>query len=325
MYKIPLGELKEKLLASGKISSEKLEQYIKEKINDLSGLISEEGAAHIIANELGVEIVPEAKDKLKIKEVYVGMRNISTVGKVVKKFEVREFAKGEKTGKVCSLIFGDETGTIRVVFWNEQVDLLNEIKEDDILLVKNAYVRENRDAKEIHLGNAGEIEVNPEGETISSVRQSAEFTRKEIGALQGGEERVEIMGTIVQVFDPRFFYTCPECRKRVLEVETGHECSEHGIIKPNMGYVMNAILDDGTGNIRGVFWRDQTNHLLDKAEEEVVTFKENLALFEDVKTDLLGEQYKLMGRVQKNEMFDRLEFNVQLVEKANPKEELEKK
>ena len=69
MYKVPLAEIKQKILASGKVESEELEQKLKAKINELSGLISEEGAAHIIANELGVEIVSTSQKKLKVKEI----------------------------------------------------------------------------------------------------------------------------------------------------------------------------------------------------------------------------------------------------------------
>ena len=50
----------------------------------------------------------------------------------------------------------------------------------------------------------------------------------------------------------------------------------------------------------------------------------DLTKFEDVKTDLLGEQIVLSGRVKKNEMFDRLEFFVQQVKKAKPEDEITK-
>ncbi len=288
-----------------------MEERIKNKINELSGLISEEGAAHIIANELGVELTPKENADLKIKEIYAGMRNVSCSGKVVRKFEVREFSKGEKSGKVCSLILGDETATIRVVFWNEQVDLLNKVEEGTILKVMDSYVRENNNNREIHLGQKGSIELNPEGVSIGEVRQTTSFGRKTIQELQGGETSVEIMGTVVQVFDPRYFNIDPETRKRVQE---GGELS----------YVMNAVLDDGTGTIRAVFWKNQTNRFLDMDEEKLGGFKEDVGAFEDVKTDLLGEQFKLMGKVVKNEMFDRLEFSVQMVEKAKASEELER-
>jgi ssDNA-binding replication factor A large subunit len=320
MYKVPINEIKEKIISSGKLDSEALEEKIKTKINELSGLISEEGAAHIIANELGIELVKENTDQLKIKEIYAGMKNINTAGKVVRKFDVHEFAKGDSTGKVCSLVMGDETGSIRVVFWNEQVDLIKEVNQDDIIAVKNSYVRENKNNKEIHLGERGEVEVNPDGIVIDKVRQGSSFERKAINELADGTDGVELMGTVVQVFDPRFFHVCPTCSKRA----TDGNCAEHGTVTPSLSYVLNLVLDDGTGTIRGVFWKNQTNHLLDADEEKMENFKSDMAQFEDVKNDLLGEQFKLMGRVKRNDMFERLEFNVQIVEKANPQEEIEK-
>ncbi len=322
MYKVPLAEIKQKILASGKLGSDELELKLKAKINELSGLISEEGAAHIIANELGIEIVSTATSKkLKIKEIYSGMRSVTTVGKVVRKFEVREFAKEDRSGKVCSLILGDETSTIRVVFWNEQVDLLKKVSEGDILLVKDAYVRENNNGKEIHLGSQGSVDINPEGETVKSVREAAAYERRKIAELQDGNG-AEIVGTVVQVFDPRFFNVCPECSKKVTESSGSFSCNSHGEVKPAVSYVMNLVLDDGSGNIRSVLWKNQTTHLLEKTEEQIARYKENVSAFEEIKTDLLGEQLKLLGQVKKNEMFSRLEFNVQIVSKAKPEEEL---
>ncbi len=323
MFKIPLADVKEKILKSGKITSEELDSKLKTKINELSGLISEEGAAHIIANELGVELFSTTQQgKLKIKELYAGMRGISFLGKVMRKFEMREFAKGESKGKVCSIIVGDETGTMRVVFWNDQVSLLNSVNEEDVVFVKDTYVRENNGNKEVHFNDKSSLEVNPSGEVVNVVRQRVAFSRKKIEELHGGEEGAEIFGTIVQVFDPRFFNVCSNCGKKVVEVTGGFTCNEHGIVSPTMSYVMNVIVDDGTGTIRNVLWKNQTNHLLGVEEGGMVKYKENGALFEDRKTDLLGEQIKVMGRVQKNEMFDRLEFNVQMVERAKVEEEM---
>lgn len=323
MYKIPLAEIKEKIISSGKLHREELEARIKFKINELSGLISEEGAAHIIANELGIELIQE-KARLKVKEVYAGMRNVNTLGKVVRKYEVREFSKEDRTGKVCSLVLGDETGTIRVVFWNEQVDLLEKVQEGDILQIRDAYARENNNDREIHLGKEGSLIINPEGETVDVVRKSNAYERKTIGALQQNLDNVELLGTVVQVFDPHFFNVCPQCARKVVENDNKFQCHEHGDVQPVVSFVMNVVLDDGTGNIRTVFWKNQTAHLLGKEEQEVVAYKDNLAAFENVKTDLLGEQFKVMGKVKRNDMFDRLEFNVQMVLKANPLEEIER-
>ncbi len=319
MFKIPLPELKEKIVHSGKCSITELEERIRVKINELSGLISEEGAAHIIANELGVDLVNQQRDKLKIKEIYAGMRGITAVGKVVRKFDVRQFAKGERTGQVCSLVLGDETGTIRVVFWNDQVNFVEKVQDGDVLLLKDVYVKENNGDREIHVGERTELRLNPEGENIDVVRQNS-YQRKKIMELLDGQDNVEIMGTVVQVFDPRFFSVCPECNSRVVEPDA--VCSTHGKVLPASSYVVNCILDDGSSTIRGVFWKNQTHHLLGKSEMEMLHYKDAPASFEEVKTDLLGEQFLVRGRVKRNEMFDRLEFSAQLVEKANPEEEL---
>lgn len=322
MFKIPLAQLKEKIVQSGKITSKDLDTKIKEKINDLSGLISEEGAAHIIANELGIQAMSADQAKLKIKEIYAGMRSVVTAGKVVRKFDVREFAKGDNKGKVASLIVGDDTATIRVVFWNDQVDLFNKVSEGDIIAVKEAYVRENNNNKELHLGDKAIIEINPAGEVITVVRQTATGERKKIGSLAAGEDGCEIIGTIVQVFDPRFWNVCPQCNKKVTDGGGKFQCGEHGTVNPGISYVLNVIVDDGSGNIRTVLWKNQTNQLLGKTEADIFKFKENITAFEEVKTDLLGEQCKMTGRVQRNDMFDRLEFNAQTIERARVEEEL---
>ncbi len=323
LFKIPLNELKDKIRQGAHFTEEELTLKIKKKIDDLSGLISEEGAAHIIANELGVKITEEGR--LKIKSIYAGMRNVEVLGKVVNKFEVREFEREGKKGKVGNFILGDETGTIRVACWHEQTGVLDGMKEGDVVLIKSGYAKENNlNQKEIHLNERSKALINPDGEKVGEIKQGLNYERKKFGELKEGMNGLEVLGTIVQVFDPRFFVVCPECRKKVVEKEGGFHCEEHGKVEPERSYVMNLVLDDGSGTIRCVFWKNQTNTLLGKKEEEMLAFKDNLGLFGDVKTELLGEQFRLVGRVSRNDMFDRLEFSAQMVFKADAAEEIKR-
>ncbi|MFH1682928.1 MAG: OB-fold nucleic acid binding domain-containing protein [Candidatus Woesearchaeota archaeon] len=324
MYKIPVAELKEKIIKEKNLSADELESRIKTKINELSGLISEEGAAHIIANELGVEVVEE-KRRLKVKEVYAGMRDLEIIGKIVSKSEIREFQKEDRKGKVANLVLGDDTGTLRVVCWGDQTDLVKKVSEGDVLLIKSGYAKENNfNQKEIHLNDRSEVEVNPEGEEVGEVRQGLSYQRKKISELNEGMNGVEVLGTIVQVFDLRFFNVCPQCAKKVTEQEEVFECAEHGKVTPDSSYVLNLVIDDGTGNMRSVFWKNQATNLLGKKEEEIVKYKEQPTLFGDEKSELLGEQFRLIGRVNRNDMFDRLEFSVQMVFKADAEEEIKR-
>ena len=68
MIKIPYNDIVQKISETANISSEEIETKVNAKLKQLSGLISKEGAAHIIANELGVKLFENTSGKLKIKK-----------------------------------------------------------------------------------------------------------------------------------------------------------------------------------------------------------------------------------------------------------------
>lgn len=325
MIKIPLDKIIERIKSEKGVSEAEINSKIEDKLKQLSGLISREGAAHIIANEYGVKLFNEVQGKMKIENILSGMRSVETVGKVQRVFELREFDTGERKGKVANMIIGDETGTIRVVLWNEQADKINDLKENDTIKVVGAYVRENQGRKELHMNNYSKLLVNPEGESVGEVKQFT-TTRKDIKGLQENDQNVEVLGTIVQVYDLRFFEICPECSKRArLKDENTFTCEQHGIVTPKYSYVLNFFLDDGTENIRSVCFRNQAERLLGMNSEEMLTLKDDAQKMQEVKDGLLGNIVKLVGRVNKNQMFDRLEFVTQLVfPNPDPEEEVKR-
>lgn len=322
MIKIPLQQIIDKIKAKAEVSETEINEKIDAKLKQLSGLISREGAAHIIANELGVNLYEQLTGKVKISSLLPGMRNIETVGKVQRIFETREFDTGQRKGKVANIIIADETGTTRVVLWNDQANNLENLKENDIVKITNAYARDNQGRVELHLNDKSEFVVNPPGENINKVK---EFTsmRKNIKDIQDGDQNIELLGTIVQAFEPRFFEICPDCGKRArLKGENDYVCEGHGSIAPAYSYVMNFILDDGTDNIRCVAFKRQAEKLLN---QDLTQFKDNPAELEKIKTELLGNIVKLVGRASKNQLFDRLEFMTQLVfPNPDPEEELKR-
>ena len=269
MIKVPLENIITKIKEETQLSDTDINNKIDEKLKQLSGLISKEGAAHIIANELGVKVFDQLTGKLQIKNILAGMRDVETVGKVTQLFEIREFQKGERKGKVGNFVVGDETGSIRIVCWGSVADNLNDLKEGTIVKVVSGYVRENQGRKEVHLNERSKLIINPPGEEIGEIKQYTP-TRKDIKDLKEDDSAVAILGTIVQMFDPRFFEICPDCGKRARQMEDKFICEVHNEIKPSHSYVFNAFLDDGTETIRAVFFRNQANNLLNMPEEEIL-------------------------------------------------------
>jgi len=325
MITMSLSQIKERILHEGKLSEKELESRIKQKMNELSGLISEEGAAHIIANECGVQLIA-ASPSFKVKDLAAGLRNVEITGKIVQKYEVREFNSSRGPGKVASLVLGDESGVVRVVLWNDQAEKLKTLNEGDILRISSSYVRDNNGRLELHLNDRSGLAINPEGITINvTQKQASDAVRKAIKDLTEMDNNVELLVTLVDIYDPRYFTVCSQCGKRAVESNGTAHCAEHGDVKPDISYVMNVLGDDGTDTIRVVLWKNQTERLLGLDSTKIVRYKDFPEEFQDMKHKLLGEIIRVIGRVKKNEMFGRLEFNAQLVF-LNPsaQEELQK-
>lgn len=328
MIKVPYEDIIAKIIKETGSSEAELNEKIEEKMNQLSGLVSKEGAAHILANELGVKILEESQGKVSASKLLPGMRSVEFIGKVSKVFDLRKFDKGNRKGQVRSFVAGDETGSIRVVLWNDQVEKIQTLKEGDIIRVENGYIKENSNQRELHLGDGAKIEINPPGESISEVKVvPQERPRKKIEALQDTDSNVEILGTIVQAFEPRYYEVCPFCNKRARMVPGGTDfiCEAHGRVSPKYSYVMNVVLDDGSGTIRTVFFKNQAENLTGKSEQDFISMKESTEKTEQMKNQLLGEIVKVVGRASRNAMFDRLEFVSQLVfSNPDPDEELKR-
>ncbi|MBS3137934.1 hypothetical protein J4232_05860 [Candidatus Woesearchaeota archaeon] len=328
MTSMPLHTIIEKIKEKSQLSEDEIREKIKQKMTQLAGLISEEGAAHIVANDLGIRLV-QASGAIKIKDLVAGMRNIELNARVAKKYTLREFQRGEIQGKVASFLAADETGQIRVVLWHALTKDFDVLKENDVIKLLSGYIKENNGFKELHLNEKSKLFINPPNVAVAQLSQQQQkkydFTRKRIHDLKENETNIELVGTIVQVFDIKFFEICPNCGKKVSAKESGFVCNEHGTVQHGYSYVVNLFLDDGTDNIRVVFFKNQVKKLLKKEEEEILLFKESPESFAKVKNDLLGEMIKVVGKTSKNMMFDRLEFISNFVfTDINPEDEMKK-
>src|SRR3990172_6042036 len=319
MIRMPLPDILARIKEKTGLQEAELLTKIDAKCTSLAGLISKEGAAHIIANELGVKLFESSG---KIRDLLPGMRNVEFLGRVTQLFDVKDFQRADgSAGKVGSFLVGDDTGVIRVVCWGSQADILKQITSGTPVKVSGGLVKESqRGFKEVHLNDYSKIILNPK-ENVPEVK-SYKAPRKTLKELQESDEQVEVIGTIVQVFDPKFFEVCPQCGTRLKEVEGQWVCDEHSALMPDYSYLVNVFLDDGTENMRVVLFRNQAERLLAKTKEQMVGYRVNPETFEPLKTELLGEQFRLIGRAKKNTFFDRIEFIANQVHKAQPEEEL---
>ncbi len=318
MIKISYEDIVNKIKDEKGLSETEIEGKIKKKVEQLAGLISKDGAAHIIANELGVKVFKEGA--IKVSEILSGMREVEINAKVLTVFGVVSFKKEEREGKVASFLVGDESGKIRTVLWdNNHISYVEngQLKEGSIVKIKNAYVKDNNEFKELHLGSRSELILSPEGVVIDKVDQSPVFftsSVKKVSELNGGDGNVVIRGTVVQIFEPRFYEMCSECNKKVVLEDGQYKCSVHGSVNHRYGVIGNFILDDGSDSIRVATFRELVEKLFGVSNEEVMAMRTDPGKFEAVKDNILGKLVEIQGRVNKNLFFDRLDINANSIE-----------
>jgi len=291
-------QLVERIAQASKLTKEEIERKVEAKRAKLSGLVSKEGAAQIVAAELGINF---DKERMKISEIVQGMKRVNIVGKIINISPIRSFNKNGREGKVVNLLIADESGNVKTVLWDtNHITLVEQgkIKKEDVIEISNGQVRNG----ELHLSSFSDIKISKE--ILGDVVANKVFSQKKIKDAKAGDN-LKVRATIVQVFEPRYFEVCPDCGKRVID----NECKVHGKIEPKHRALMSVVLDDGSDNIRGVLFGEQI-YLLGLNEGEVF----NLDKFMEKKNELLGEEKLFSGNVRNNAMFNTSELNIEQVE-----------
>lgn len=86
------------------------------------------------------------------------MKRVTVAGTVKEKSETREVRSrfGDKTYNVATAIISDETGSIKLTLWNEQI---NQVNVNDKVKVENGYVTSFRGEIQLNVGRYGELTV----------------------------------------------------------------------------------------------------------------------------------------------------------------------
>ena len=288
----------EKIAKFSGLKIEEVNRKIEAKRAKLSGLISQEGAAQIVAAELGINFENE---KLKIDELLPGMRKINLFGKIITLFPVRTFKtqKGEE-GKVLNFILADETSNIKVVLWDtNHISLIEkgEVKENDIVELSNASMREN----EIHLGSFSEFKKS--NQKMEDVRTERIVKEKKICDFRIGDQ-LSVRAFVVQSFQPKFFEVSKETGRKMTDNER-----EQGVPTEKRALI-NIVIDDGTESIRTVLFNENlsTLGLKDLENPERLSYQME---------DLLGKEMVFSGNVRKNNFFNNEEFIIDSLKEVN--------
>ncbi len=95
---------------------------------------------------------------MNINELRNGMKRVSVEAKVVEKGNTREVQSRYKdeTYKVADAVVADESGSIKLTLWNEQIDQVN---VNDNIKIENGYVTSFKGEIQLNVGKFGKLTV----------------------------------------------------------------------------------------------------------------------------------------------------------------------
>lgn len=95
---------------------------------------------------------------MKIKELHDGMKRVSIEAKITEKSDPREVVSRfkDQTYKVATATIADETGTIKLTLWNDQIDM---VKVNDVIKIENGYVTSFRGEIQLNVGKYGTMTI----------------------------------------------------------------------------------------------------------------------------------------------------------------------
>lgn len=253
-----LEEIINKIRGKAKISKEDIVNRIKMKKSDLGGLITDEGAAYIIAKDLGVNILGDqapVEHKLKISDLIAGMNSVSITGVVKDLSPVKLFDRGGgRKGAVASARIMDKSGEIRMVFWDDKTSCITQgaVKNGKVIRVIRGYVKEGRDGSpELNVGAKSEI-LYPTDTGLENLKINAQIIL-DLSDIKPNQSIPSVAGVVSRVTPPSNFIR-----------SDGSE-----------GSVMSLAIQGSKGSCRIVVWNDSIQ-LFEGIKEGIIIQIKNL-------------------------------------------------
>jgi replication factor A1 len=232
------------------LSQEEVLALIDQKKQEGQGLLSDEGAARLVAEELLIRTRGKELGRMQVKDLVSGLNDVTISGRVLLAWPLQEFQRRDGTrGRVMSLLLVDRTGRVRCALWDRHADTASRSGnlQGKIVRIGHAYTRQ---------GLAGDVEVN------AGDRSSIEFDPPDmphldfpefeelfipVGKIAADTNQVNTVG-VVQA-DARHYSFAKEDRQ---------------------GSVLRTVIADESGSLPVVAWNERAEELRDIKKGDIL-------------------------------------------------------
>lgn len=223
---------------------------IDEKKKEGRGLLSDEGAARLVAEELLVQTRGTELGRMQVKDLVSGLNDVSISGRVLLSWPPQQFQRRDGTpGRVMRLTLVDRSGRVRCAFWDRHVDVLSRAGnlQGRILRLGHAYTRQGLSGDtEVHCGDRSSVEIDPQELPIADFPEFSDLFTP-LNKLAADTYLVNAVG-VVQV-EPRHHTFAKEDRT---------------------GSVLRTVIADESGTIPLVAWNERAEQLREIKKDEII-------------------------------------------------------
>ena len=249
MYRdVSIQELAERIASSSGRNIAEIRRLIEEKKNKFSGLLTDSGAAFMIAKELGIDINSNSnaqKQEMKLLNLKEGDNNFDVKVRAMHIFQPKHFEKNGKKGVLCNLVVADDTAEMRLTLWHRDADRLGQekIERGSVLLLKNCGLSSYNEKKQLSLNYSGNFIIEKDAQGFPQVN-AKNMMLSELGA---GMDNVDVFARIARIFPSKDFESSGK-----------------------KGKLVNLMLQDGTKEIRATAWNDVVDEVQKLNQNDVV-------------------------------------------------------
>jgi len=206
------------------VSEAEFREAVEQKVDQMEGLADEETAAMIISHELADSEVETVAD------IEAAMDEVKFIAEVTDIGDLRTFERDDGEGTVVNVDAADETGHVRLAFWDEGADAIDsgEIEVGDTLRVKGRP-KDGYTGLEVSVDQA-QVEPDVDVEVASAEPDTIE-------ALSLGDSDMSVRGLLLDTDSVRTF-----------DRDDGSE-----------GRVSNLTIGDESGRIRVTLWDERAD------------------------------------------------------------------
>ncbi len=232
------------------MSQDQVLSLIEEKKTEGRGLLSDEGAARLVAEELLIQTRGTELGRMQVKDLVSGLNDVTISGRVLLSWPPQKFQRRDGTpGRVMRLILVDRSGRVRCAMWDRHVDVLSRSGnlQGRILRIGHAYTRQGLAGDtEVHAGERSSIEIDPQDVPAPDFPEFKELFTP-LGRLEADTYQVNAVG-VVQA-EPRHYTFTKEDRT---------------------GSVLRTLIADESGTIPLVAWNERADELRQIKKGDIV-------------------------------------------------------